>query len=100
MGRDGKEEEKAQGVLSVGPQELHSMPQQNADLLLSSWLPDGQSWPGVLSTSTDRRQGHREGFQEEGAGAGGTVRGHARSGQAEDSKLVHREVIKAEEGSG
>lgn len=43
--------------------------------------------------------GHREGFQEEGAGAGGTARGHARSGQAEDFKLEHREVIKAEEGS-
>lgn len=47
-GRDGQEELKAQGVLPLGPQELHS-PQQNADLLLSSWLLDGQSWPGVLS---------------------------------------------------
>lgn len=58
---DGQKEEKAQRVLPLGLQELH-LPQQNADLLLSSWLLDGQSWLGVLSASTDRRHGQPGGL--------------------------------------
>lgn len=78
VGQDGQEEERAQESCPWGPKNsthpslsLARGPQQNAALLLFSWLADGQSRPTGLSASKDRRDGQpRKASRKKRRGAG------------------------------
>lgn len=99
VGRDGKEEEKAQGSCPWGPKNSTRCPNK----MQTCCCPPGYQTVSHGQVCSARQQtGDRatgEASRKKGRGLGHCM-GHARSGQAEDFKLVHREVITAEEGSG